>query len=61
MYLRDVARTEDTFAKASTLLRFNVKPSLGLSILPQSYANAVAIAVAVYKELGRLEALLPPG
>lgn len=57
----DFARVEDTHATESTILRFNGKPSLGLTILQQSDANAVATADGVRKELARLGSSLPAG
>lgn len=59
--LRDIARVEDTRAKETTILRFNGKASLGLSILQQSNANAVATAAVLRQELAKLESTLPPG
>ncbi|MBM3941368.1 MAG: efflux RND transporter permease subunit [SAR202 cluster bacterium] len=59
VYLRDVARVEDTFAPQRTMQRFNGQPSVGLSIVQQSGANAVQTVELVREELERLEPTLP--
>ncbi len=61
IYLRDVARVEDTFAVQRTLQRFNGQPSVGFSIIQQSGANTVHTVELVRQELERLGSALPDG
>jgi HAE1 family hydrophobic/amphiphilic exporter-1 len=61
VYLRDVARVEDTFAPQRTIQRFNGRPSVGFSIIQQSGANTVHTVELVRLELARLEPALPEG
>jgi HAE1 family hydrophobic/amphiphilic exporter-1 len=59
VYLRDVARVEDTHAPQRTIQRFNGKPSVGLSIIQQSGANLVQTVELVEAEMVRLKRSVP--
>jgi HAE1 family hydrophobic/amphiphilic exporter-1 len=61
VYLKDVARVEDTYATQRSIQRFNGRPSVGLSIIQQSGANTVQTVELVREELGRLGRTLPRG
>ncbi len=43
------------------LVRVNGKPALGLGVMKQSRANALAVARAAKQEIARIEPSLPPG
>ncbi|MCZ6614634.1 MAG: efflux RND transporter permease subunit, partial [Chloroflexi bacterium] len=61
VYLRDVARVEDTHAPQRTIQRFNGRSSVGLSIIQQSGANIVQTVELVEAELARLKRSVPRG
>ena len=61
IYLRDVARVEDTYAPQRTVQRFNGRASVGFSIVQQSDANTVQTVELVREELARLGRTLPRG
>jgi hydrophobic/amphiphilic exporter-1 (mainly G- bacteria), HAE1 family len=53
--LGDVAQVQDSLADSSTILRFNGKESIGLSILKQQGANAVDVSKKVRAEIAAIE------
>ena len=59
VYLRDVARVEDTHAPQQTIQRFNGKPSVGPRIIQQSGANLVQTVELVETEMDRLKRSVP--
>jgi HAE1 family hydrophobic/amphiphilic exporter-1 len=61
VYLKEVARVEDTFEPESSILRLDGRRSVGLSVTQQSDANTVETVQAVKRELARFQRALPPG
>ncbi|MBS0181976.1 MAG: efflux RND transporter permease subunit [Nitrospira sp.] len=59
--LEDVARVELGAEDTRKLVRFNGKPSLGISVSRQSKANTLAVARAVKEQLPSISAGLPDG
>jgi len=59
--LRDVAELEDGLADARAVARVDGKPAVGLGILKQRNANAVAVGEAVVANVAELQKTLPKG
>lgn len=59
--LKDVARVELGPAKSRNLFRGNGVNMVGIGIIKQSTANALAVSRGISEELERVEANLPPG
>lgn len=59
IYLRDIARVEDTISEQNQLSRINGVPGLSLMVMKQSDANTVLVSNAVYRELDKLSENLP--
>ncbi|MEK7847522.1 MAG: efflux RND transporter permease subunit, partial [Chloroflexota bacterium] len=60
-YLKDVAEVKDTYARQGSILRYNGRTSVGLSVLQQSDANTVEVVERVRAEAERLQRALPRG
>ena len=60
VYLKDVARVEDSFMEITTILRFDKKPALMMMVQKQTGTNTVQVADIVKKKLARIEKTLPP-
>ncbi|MDI6606325.1 MAG: efflux RND transporter permease subunit, partial [Candidatus Omnitrophota bacterium] len=59
VYLRDVARVEDSFKEVTTLVRVNKKPAMMMMVQKQSGTNTVEVAERVKKRLQELQKSLP--
>ncbi len=59
IYLRDVARIEDSFKEMSTVVRINRKSGLTMMIQKQTGTNSVEVAQKVNKKLAELTKALP--
>jgi hydrophobe/amphiphile efflux-1 (HAE1) family protein len=59
--LKDVAEVEDGLADPRGMSRVNGKPAVGLGILKQRNANAVAVSRLVKKKVDELQKTLPQG
>ncbi len=59
IYLRDIAKIEDTVDNQAQISRISGEPSIALNIMKQSDGNTVAVADAVNKELKKLSDELP--
>jgi HAE1 family hydrophobic/amphiphilic exporter-1 len=59
--LSEVADVRDGMEEQRSLALVNGVPAIGIDILKQSGANAVSVVDAVKKEIGKLQAELPPG
>lgn len=59
IYVRDIAKVDDTFAKDTQLSRTNGVPSVSLDILKSPDGNTVQISGDIKKEITKLEASLP--
>src|ERR1044071_1395503 len=59
--LKDVAEVEDNMADPRTVARVDLKPAVGLGILKQRNANAVAVGSAVVAKVAELQKTLPHG
>jgi hydrophobe/amphiphile efflux-1 (HAE1) family protein len=59
IYLRDVARIEDSFKEISTVVRINRKSGLTMMIQKQTGTNSVEVAQKVNKKLADLVKTLP--
>jgi hydrophobic/amphiphilic exporter-1 (mainly G- bacteria), HAE1 family len=59
IYIRDIAKVDDTFAKVTQLSRTNGVPSVSLDILKSPDGNTVQVSGDIKKELTKLEAKLP--
>jgi len=57
--LKSIAKVEDTYEDASTIARFNGKPSISLTIQKQSGYNAVQVARKVKAEMAKIAKELP--
>ena len=61
VYLRDVARIEDTVKKRSALVRVNGKEGLALVVVKLPEANTLKVVDGVKQTIARLTPDLPPG
>jgi HAE1 family hydrophobic/amphiphilic exporter-1 len=59
VYLRDVARIEDSFKEVTMKVRINRAPSLMMMVQKQTGTNTVQVATMVKDKIGVLEATLP--
>ncbi len=59
VYLKDVARVEDSFKEETYIVRINRKHGLLMSIQKQTGTNTVEVANRVKKKLKELESILP--
>jgi len=59
VYLKDVARVEDSFAEVTQIVRINRNPGLMMIIQKQTGTNTVEVANRVKKKLKQLEKILP--
>lgn len=59
--LKDVAQIEDDLADPRSVSRVDHKPAVGLGILKQRNANAVAVGDAVVAKVKELQSTLPQG
>ncbi|MDP2928301.1 MAG: efflux RND transporter permease subunit [Candidatus Omnitrophota bacterium] len=60
IYLRDVARIEDSFKEVTSLVRINKQPGIMVMIQKQSGTNSVEVAGKVKKRMAELVKTLPP-
>lgn len=59
VYLKDVARVEDSFKEVTSLVRINKQPGVMMMVQKQSGTNTVEVAGRVKKKLAELEKILP--
>lgn len=59
VYLKDIARVEDSHEEMRVNTRFNGKPCVKLNVLKQAEANTVTVSHAVKDALDRLSAEIP--
>ena len=59
VYLRDVARIEDSFKEVTMKVRINRNPSLMMMVQKQTGTNTVQVATMVKEKIKKLEATLP--
>jgi len=60
VYVRDVARVEDSHKELRVSTRFNGRPCVKVNVLKQAEANTVKVAQAVERQLERLRDQMPP-
>ncbi|MFA5087581.1 MAG: efflux RND transporter permease subunit [Candidatus Omnitrophota bacterium] len=60
IYLKDVARIEDSFKEVMTIVRINKSPGLIMMVQKQSGTNTVEVAARVKTKLAELNKTLPP-
>jgi HAE1 family hydrophobic/amphiphilic exporter-1 len=60
IYLKDVARIEDSFKEVTYLMRINKHAGIMMTVQKQSGTNTVSVVKAVKKKLEELNELLPP-
>lgn len=60
VYVRDVARVEDSHEELRVNTRFNGHPCVKINVLKQAEANTVQVAQAVQKQLDILRDQMPP-
>jgi Cation/multidrug efflux pump len=59
VYLKDVARIEDSFREITTIMRMNRNPSMMMMVQKQAGTNTVEVAKAVKKRLKEIQKTLP--
>jgi hydrophobe/amphiphile efflux-1 (HAE1) family protein len=59
VYLKDVARVEDSYREITTLMRMNRRPSMMMMIQKQAGTNTVEVAKAVKNRLKDIQKTLP--
>ncbi|MBN1553068.1 efflux RND transporter permease subunit [bacterium] len=59
IYLKDIARIDDSFEDMRSISRFNGIPTIGLGIRKQSGANNVEVAESIRKRLEKIQQNLP--
>lgn len=59
VYLRDVARIEDSFKEVTMKVRINKNPSMMMMVQKQTGTNTVRVAAMVKEKIKKLEAVLP--
>lgn len=59
VYLKDVARVEDSFQEQLSIVRINQQPGLVMSVQKQSGTNTVKVAQRIVRRLKELERFLP--
>lgn len=60
VYVRDVARVEDSHEELRVNTRFNGRPCVKVNVLKQAEANTVQVAQAVEEQLRKLRDQMPP-
>ncbi|MBU4418660.1 MAG: efflux RND transporter permease subunit, partial [Candidatus Omnitrophica bacterium] len=60
VYLKDVARIEDSFKEVTSIVRFNQQPGIMVMVQKQSGTNSVEVANKVKKKMAQLMKTLPP-
>ncbi|MCX5694914.1 MAG: efflux RND transporter permease subunit, partial [Candidatus Omnitrophica bacterium] len=60
VYLKDVARIEDSFKEVTSLVRINKNPGIMVMVQKQSGTNSVEVASQVKKRMAELVKTLPP-
>jgi HAE1 family hydrophobic/amphiphilic exporter-1 len=60
IYLKDVARIEDSFKEVTSLVRINKNPGIMVMVQKQSGTNSVEVASKVKKRMEELVKTLPP-
>ncbi|MDP3042358.1 MAG: efflux RND transporter permease subunit [Candidatus Omnitrophota bacterium] len=60
VYLKDVARIEDSFKEVTSIVRFNKQPGIMVMVQKQSGTNSVEVANKVKKKMAQLMKTLPP-
>ncbi len=60
IYLKDVAKVEDSFKEVTSLVRINKQPGIMMMVQKQSGTNTVEVAERVKKKLKELKKNLPP-
>jgi CzcA family heavy metal efflux pump len=60
VYLRDVARVEDSFKEEMTVVRIDRKRGLTMMVQKQTGTNTVEVAQQVKQKLAELQKILPP-
>jgi hydrophobe/amphiphile efflux-1 (HAE1) family protein len=61
LYLRDIAKVEDSHEEIRVITRLNGKPCVKLSVLKQADANTVEVADGVTQLIDEIQSFLPPG
>jgi HAE1 family hydrophobic/amphiphilic exporter-1 len=61
VFMRDVARIDDTFKKRTSIARVNGQEGIGLVIVKQANANSISVVDAVKQKIDELSPQLPPG
>lgn len=61
VYIKDVAKVEDSHEDMRVNTRFNGKAAIYLSVLKQATANTVTVSAAVQERMEKLEASIPRG
>lgn len=59
VYLKDVARVEDSFREITTIMRMNRRPALMMMVQKQAGTNTVEVAKAVKNRLAQIQKTLP--
>src|ERR687898_1066838 len=59
--LKDLGRVELAAEDERSALRFKGTPAVAIGVIRQSKANIIAVADAIYEELPKIQASLPPG
>jgi multidrug efflux pump len=59
--LKDLGRVELAAEDERSTLRFKGTPAVAIGVIRQSKANIIAVADAIYEELPKIQASLPPG
>ncbi|MCM8770839.1 MAG: efflux RND transporter permease subunit [Candidatus Omnitrophica bacterium] len=59
VYLKDVAKVEDSFKEVTTIVRINQNPGIMMMVQKQSGANTVEVCNRVKKRLAQLQNTLP--
>ncbi|MDO8536462.1 MAG: efflux RND transporter permease subunit [Candidatus Omnitrophota bacterium] len=59
IYLKDVARVEDSFREITTMLRLNRQPAMMMMVQKQAGTNTVEVAKRVKKRLKEIQKTLP--
>jgi len=60
IYLKDVARIEDSFKEVTSIVRFNKQPGIMMMVQKQSGTNSVEVGNLVKKKMAQLLKTLPP-
>ncbi|MCM8779962.1 MAG: efflux RND transporter permease subunit [Candidatus Omnitrophica bacterium] len=60
VYLKDVAKVEDSFKEVTTIVRINQNRGIMMMVQKQSGTNTVEVCNRVKKRLAQLQGILPP-